>query len=524
MSEHISTKVKHKSRKLLFRVLFSRAMISCLLLLVQLGVLLFLYTKVSAYLDYYMTGFLIFSMIIIIFVINRDGRPEFKMAWMLPMCVFPIFGALLYILIQVNPGTIGLQRSMRRVKEATRLYCETAPEVTAALQESSPYMANLAYYMEHTGGAPTYQNTGVEYYPVGEDAFVAFKEELNKAKKFIFIEFFIISEGMMWETILDILKRKVTEGVEVRVMYDGTCAFASLPYSYAKKLQKYGIKAKAYAPIKPMLSTHQNNRDHRKILDIDGRVAFTGGINLADEYINQKVVYGYWKDTTIKVEGDAVCSMTMLFLQMWNVGETVEEDYAKYINIKTDRLPKEGDGFVIPYGDEPTNEEDVAEDVYRDMLNKACDYVHITTPYLIVDHEMLSAICFAAKRGVDVKIVIPHIPDKKIAFYIAKTFYVPLMKAGVKVYEYEPGFMHAKSFVADGKRAVVGSINLDYRSLYHHFECAVYMYKNKVIEDIERDFQHTIKQSILITPEEYKKVSVWEKIVGRVFKIFSPLM
>ncbi len=523
MSDHISEKVRHKGRRMLFRILFSRTMITFVLLLFQILVLFGVFYYLNPYLEYFITGFSIMSAVLIVYMINLNNRPEFKLAWMIPLCVFPLFGVLLYLFVRINPGAVGLKKEMRRTRADTAKYMVTESSIRNELESNEPHFSDLSFYLEHTGGFPTYRNTALDYYSSGEDAFVAIKEALEQAKNFIFIEFFIISEGIMWNTILEILKRKAAEGVEVRVMYDGTCTVACLPYSYPSRLRKMGFKAKMYAPIKPFLSTHQNNRDHRKIIDIDGRIGFTGGINLADEYINEKNLYGHWKDTAIRVEGDAVKSMTAMFLQMWDAAEPHREQEDQYFDVCQEKLSN-AEGYVVPYGDDPTNNEDVAEDVYRDLLNKARKYVHIMTPYLILDHEMLSAICFAAKRGVDVELILPHVPDKTIPFLIAKTYYETLRLAGVKVYEYEPGFIHAKSFVCDGEKAVVGSINLDYRSLYHHFECAVYIYKNRVIEAIEKDFRETVQKSILITEEEYKKVTIIQRIIGSVSKIFGPLM
>lgn len=508
---------------MLFRILFSRTMITFILLLIQILVLFGVFYYLNPYREYFVVGFYIFSAILVVYMINLNSRPEFKLAWMIPLCVFPLFGVLLYLFVMINPGAIGLKKEMKKTRMATKQYLSEQPDITAQLESEEPHFADISYYLQHTGGFPTYRNTDAVYYPSGESVFVAIKEELEKAKDFIFIEFFIISEGIMWNSILDILKKKVKEGVEVRVMYDGTCTVACLPYSYPKRLRAMGIKAKMYAPIIPFLSTHQNNRDHRKNLIVDGKVGFTGGINLADEYINERNLYGHWKDTAIKVSGDAVRSMVALFLQMWNVSEPRPWNDEHYLDVKHEKLAT-AEGYIVPYGDEPTNEEDIAEDIYRDILNKARKYVHIMTPYLIVDHEMLSALCFAAKRGVDVQLVLPHVPDKTIPFLIAKTYYQTLIKAGVKIYEYKPGFIHAKSFVCDGEKAVVGSINLDYRSLYHHFECAIYIYKHRVIHDVEADFQDTIRKSILITSEEYRKVNILQRIIGRIFKIFGSLM
>ena len=384
-------------------------------------------------------------------------------------------------------------------------------------------MANLASYVSDKGGFPVFDNSKVEYFPLGEDKFKALVEELEKAQKFIFMEYFIVAEGRMWNTILEILKRKVKEGVEVRFMYDGTCTVSLLPHSYPKKLEAYGIRCKVFNPIKPALSTTQNNRDHRKIVVIDGHTAFTGGINLADEYINEKERFGHWKDTAVMVKGEAVRSFTWMFLQLWGYN-VKDENYEKYLDIEQPVCPVSRRGYVIPYGDSPLDTENVGELVYMDILNTARDYVHIMTPYLILDNEMITALTYAAKRGVDVKIIMPGIPDKTYAFALAKTYYPELLRAGVKIYQYEPGFVHAKEFTSDGNKAVVGTINLDYRSLYLHFECAVYMYQVDEIARIEDDFQATLQECREITLEEYKKEKLSTRFYGRMLRLIAPLM
>ena len=304
-------------------------------------------------------------------------------------------------------------------------------------------------------------------------------------------------------------------------MYDGTCSLILLPYNYPKKMEKMGIKCKIFSPIKPALSTYQNNRDHRKILVIDGNVAFTGGINLADEYINKKVVYGHWKDIGIMLKGEAVKSLTLMFLQVWNINSKEEEDYGKYIS---NAREEDAEGYVMPYGDSPVDNENAGELVYMDVINTAKDYVHIMTPYLILDNEMMTSLKYAAKSGVDVKLILPHIPDKWYAYLLARTYYKELIEAGVKIYEYTPGFVHAKAFVSDDKKAVVGTINLDYRSLYLHFECAVFTYKTTLAYDVEKDFQETLKKCEKITIENCKKFSIFKRIIGQILRLFAPLM
>ena len=305
-------------------------------------------------------------------------------------------------------------------------------------------------------------------------------------------------------------------------MYDGMCSIAMLPWSFPETLKKKGINCKIFSPIVPALSTCQNNRDHRKIVVIDGKVAFTGGVNIGDEYINEYDKYGHWKDTSIMLKGDAVKSFVLMFLQMWNIDEKTLKDYEKYINTEENLI--KNSSYVIPYSDNPYDEDNIGEQVYMDIINTAKKYVHIMTPYLILDNEMIMALKYAAKRGVDTVIIMPHVPDKIYAYLLARTYYEELLEAGVKIYEYTPGFVHAKVFISDDDEAVVGTINLDFRSLYLNFECAAYMYRNSAINYIEKDFERTLEECENITLENHKKYSVFKKIIGRILRLFAPLM
>ncbi len=378
---------------------------------------------------------------------------------------------------------------------------------------------DLCRYVNRSGYFPIYKNTSTTFFPSGEAKFEAMLEELKKAEKFIFLEYFIITEGLMWGSILKILADKASQGVDVRVMYDGMCEISTLTADYPKRLEKLGIKCKPFSPIHPFLSSHYNYRDHRKILVIDGKVAFTGGVNLADEYINQEERFGHWKDTAVMVKGQAVKSFTLMFLQMWNL----TEQEVKWDECKVE-ASAESDGYVMPYCDCPLDGERVGESVYMDILYRAKHYVHIMTPYLILDNELETALKYAAQRGVDVKIILPGIPDKKIAYSLAKSHYPQLVKYGVKIYEYDPGFVHAKIFVSDNEKAVVGTINLDYRSLYHHFECAAYMYMTSCVSEIEADYQETLKKCSAVTNESIKNEKIFYKVFGAIVKILAPLM
>ena len=351
-------------------------------------------------------------------------------------------------------------------------------------------------------------------------------EELRKAERYIFMEYFIVEKGEMWDSILEILKEKAAAGVEVRFMYDGMCSLTLMPYGYPKQLEKYGIHCKMFSPVRPVLSSYQNNRDHRKITVIDGHTAFTGGVNLADEYINRKVRFGHWKDTAIMLKGDAATGFLMMFLQMWNITEHRTDDYARYLYRPATQKPKEPDctGFVMPYGDSPLDNETVGQHVYMDILNESRYYVHIMTPYLILDSDMITSLTFAAKRGIETIIIMPHIPDKIYAYLLARSYYAELLQAGVKIYEYMPGFVHAKVFTSDNTKAVVGSINMDYRSLHLHFECAVYLFRNPAVQQAEADFQETLKHCQEITLEDCRTYPMPKKIAGKVLRLFAPLM
>ena len=339
--------------------------------------------------------------------------------------------------------------------------------------------------------------------------------------------FIINTKDSMWKRIEEILTKKSAEGVDVRVLYDGTCSIYLLPYKYPKHIEKLGIKCRMFSPPIPFLSTHYNNRDHRKIMVIDGKTAFTGGVNISDEYINEEHPFGHWKDVGVMMQGNAAFDFTVMFLQMWSATEHKRKeelefsDMQKYLvkygsSMKQESMAVEAEcaGYVIPYADNPVDDENVGRNVYIDMLNQAKEYVYIMTPYLILDGEMLTAITFAAKRGVDVRIILPHIPDKWYAFVLAQSNYQVLLEAGVKVYEYTPGFVHAKVFVADGERAVVGSINLDYRSLYWHYECAAYLYKVPAIKDIYNDFINLVSWRFTIDGNRYGWIVYWQNLHG----------
>ena len=519
----VKNEVSGTAKKGLFRIVFSRTGIILLLIALQAAVFIGMPLYLEEYMTYIYGATTILEVVVLIYIINSEGNPAFKMTWMLCVLAFPIIGTLFYLFVKMQFGSSYMEHRLAKLRIETDPYLQQEPKVLEALWASKSANAQLSYYLSQRLGFPTYRNTEVKYFPLGEYKFKALVEELKKAKKYIFMEYFIVEEGYMWGTILNILRHKAEEGVEVRFMYDGMCAISMLPYDYPNKINRWGIKCKMVNKVKPFLSTTQNNRDHRKICVIDGCVGFTGGINLGDEYINRKERFGHWKDTAVMLKGDAVQSLTMIFLQMWNVDERKEEDYRRYLTPKTPGLKREL-GYVSPYADSPFDNENVGEEVYFHILNHAKKYVHIMTPYLILDNEMITTLTRAAKSGIEVIIIMPHIPDKWYAFVVAKTYYKELIESGVQIYEYTPGFVHAKVFVADDDTATVGTINLDYRSLYLHFECGTFIYNNSEIDRIERDFQQTLAKCHKVTLIEVKKRSAFTKIAGQVLRLIAPLM
>ncbi|MCQ2539470.1 MAG: cardiolipin synthase [Acetatifactor sp.] len=503
-------------------IIYGRTFVLVLGFLLQLLFLIEGYVVLRNYSLVFYAIFVLIGVIAILYIYNHRGNPDMKLAWMFPIAVFPIFGAVFYMTILFQPGSKILKRRLSGLSEKTEKLLPENAELRKRLREENPHMAQLAYYLYKKDNSPVYENTTVTYYALGDNMFPDMVEELKKAKKFIFLEYFIISEGELWETVLEILKEKAGEGVEVRVMYDGTNVLFQLPGSYPKKLRAEGIQCELFAPIKLIFSSHYNNRDHRKICVIDGEVAFTGGINLADEYINRREKYGHWKDVGVRLKGSATARFTCMFLEMWNAAVRGKEDFEPYL--LRPEITELSDGYVIPYSSNPLGEEMIGESVYLDMINTAHTYVHIMTPYLILDHRMLSALRYSAMRGVEVCILMPHVPDKKMTFALAKTYYRPLMECGVRIYEYTPGFVHAKVFSVDGVKAVVGTVNLDYRSLYHHFECGVILYRNSQIAAIEKDYRETLEKSQLQTLSMLEERSVGEKLRSYFMRIIAPLL
>ena len=512
-------------KKGLLRIIFSRLGGIILLLILQVMMIFSLFTWFSNYVPYYSTVKVVFTVAMILYLFNSDMDSSAKLTWMFIISILPFSGSIFLAFTQIEVGHIAMKKRMLKIMKDTSDSLPTDESVLKELEEDESGITEMSHYLSTTGDFPIYNNTEVTYFPIGEAKFEALLEELEKAEKYIFLEYFIITEGYMWGRILKILTEKVKQGVEVRVLYDGMCEMSQLPHNYAERLQTFGIKAKTFSKIHPFVSTYYNYRDHRKVLVIDGKVAFNGGVNLADEYINRQERFGHWKDSAVMVKGDAVKAYTLMFLQMWaeDSGQVELGDYLKGGNTYQSHsiVPS---GYVMPYSDIPLDGEKVGENIYMDVLNRAHKYVHIMTPYLVLDDELRTAIKYAANRGVEISIILPGIPDKRMAYALAKSHYKDLVKAGVHIYEYEPGFVHTKNFISDDIKAIVGTINLDYRSLYHHFECATYMYKTACIADIEQDFQDTLTKCRKVTLDTIKHEKLYYKLMGPLVKLIAPLM
>ena len=508
--------------KKILRFITQRVVITALLIVLQALLLFGFIWKLDNYFVYFYAGSVLLSLLITLGIINSKSNPAYKIAWLIPILLFPVFGGLVYLLFGSDRTGRYLRKKLQGIGTEMDNVIGEAHRRSGA-EQLPPDAANQSRYISHYAYCPPYQNTTTEYLPLGEVKFERMVEELKKAKHYIFLEYFIIQEGKMWNTILDILRQKAAEGVDVRVIYDDMGCIMILPTGYDRTLEQMGIKCRIFNPFVPILSSRFNTRDHRKICVIDGNVGFTGGINLADEYINAYEKHGHWKDTSILLKGEAVFNLTVMFLSMWDYldGTTGKTDYSRYYPTVWDENAK---GYVQPFADNPLDDEAVGETVYLNLINKAKRYVYITTPYLILSSEMLTALTSAAKCGVDVRIITPHIPDKWYVHAVSRSHYQPLIEAGVKIYEYTPGFIHAKTFVVDDDYAVVGTINLDYRSLYLHFECAVWMYQTPSVAQVRDDFFKTQQISQEITLEECRSLSFPRRLGRSVLRVFAPLM
>lgn len=508
----------------LLKFMFHRVVIVGAFIALQAAILVGMILKFNDYFVYFYALCILLSVAAVLGIISNKSNPGYKIAWIIPILLFPIFGGLFYMMFGNHQISRRDKQKMIGIEEEMMKVLKQDKPILPLIEKQSETAANQSRYIENHAYCPPYTDTYTEYLPIGEIAFERLKEELRKAEHYIFLEYFIIEEGKMWNGILDILKEKIAEGVDVRVIYDDVGCIMTLPYKYNKHLEEMGIKCCVFNPFVPILSVRLNNRDHRKIAVIDGHTGFTGGINLADEYINAYAKHGHWKDTAIMLKGEAVWNLTVMFLSVWTYTTGTKEDYNAYRPHIYQKEAIKAAGYVQPFSDSPLDQEAVGETVYLNLINKAKKYIYINTPYLIIDNEMVTALSMAAKSGVDVRIVTPHIADKWYVHAVTRAYYEILLESGVKIYEYTPGFIHAKTFVVDDLYSVVGTINLDYRSLYLHFECGVWLYKTESVYAIKEDFLKTLEVCESISVEACRQLPWYKKIGRSILRVFAPLM
>lgn len=510
--------------KKIFRLISNRIVLVALVLFLQL----FWFVGLGYFLNdryiYFSMAIKVIAVLTVLWLVNQRINPSYKLTWTIVILIFPIIGIVLYFIMGKSRLAKRFCHEYERVLEEQGEILKEKCEDRLELKARDKMASNQSIYLRDYADSPLYKNTITEYYPVGEDWFAKYIEELKKAEHYIFLEYFILAEGYMWDTVREILIEKAAKGVDVRLIYDDFGCITTLPPRFYKELQANGIKCAAFNPVRPFLNIILNNRDHRKITVIDGHTAFTGGINLADEYINQKERFGHWKDSGIYLYGEAVWNFTVMFLRMWSVITHMDCEFELFRPYQYHVDGFESDGFVQPYGDIPMDNETVGEHVYLNIISQSTDYLYIFTPYLILDNETMKALCLSAKRGVDVRIVTPGIPDKKIVFLLTQSYYEELLEAGVRIYQYSPGFLHSKSFVCDDEVAVVGTINLDYRSLYLHFECGVWLYQTKSVSQVKQDFLDTLEVSSEITLDFCKNRNIVVRAAQSILRLVAPLV
>lgn len=498
-----------------------RYIIAILITIFEVAAIIGIVFVLCIYVPYFYILCWITQIACVIKIIASDDNPDYKVPWLLFVMILPVAGFMLYFIFYSRVLKKKYVKRLKDIKENT--YRKDDSKLFDNMICENPLAASQAKMLCDIADTHLFTNTKQTYFPLGEDMHIKLLEDLDKAEKFIYMEYFIIEEGKFWNSILEILKKKAADGVEVKVIYDDIGCMMTLSGNYHKVLAKYGIEATAFSRLRGNADSEFNNRSHRKITVIDGKIGYTGGINLADEYINEIVKHGHWKDTAIRLEGEAVWELTKLFLVDFGI------NVKKIPAISSELFPRQSniseDGYVIPFGDgpNPLYKRRVGKSVIQNMLNTATKYVYMTTPYLIIDNDLCLSIENAALRGVDVKIIVPHIPDKKLVFGMTQSFYPRLMAAGVHIYEYEPGFIHAKSYVSDDKYAMIGTINLDYRSLVHHFENGVWLYNCKSIQSVKSDVERTLNKSIYVT-RDMLKMNILRRFIRAVVRIFAPML
>jgi len=504
----------------LTKLLFQRLVIVSVALLAELAVMFATFHWFSEYAPWFGAVLRVGAVVLTLYIVSARGDPAYKIAWIIPILVLPVFGVVLYLTFGGNRLSKRIKKSLRLVEKTMQTHLHQDRHILDHLQTVNPAAEAPAYYLASKANCPIYGKTATEYFPDGGLCYARMLEDLKSAKRFIYLEYFIIQQGRMWDSILEILREKAAAGVDVRVIYDDFGCITKLPSGYYKKLEAMGIRSRPFNPFVPVMSPLLNNRDHRKFMIIDGVVGFTGGMNLADEYINETHPFGHWKDCGIRLEGDAVWSMTIMFLSMWNL---IRKDLSREL-VPPPHDVEEARGYVQPFTDCPLDREAVSETVLLNLIARASRSVYIMTPYLVLDSAMRSALCVAAKSGIDVRIITPGIPDKKYVYAVTRANYDELLEAGVRIYEYTPGFIHSKVVCVDMTCAVVGTVNMDFRSLYLHFEDGVFLYHTDSVQQISDDFADTLPHCREVNSREHLERSAIVRIAEMCLRVFSPLM
>ena len=509
--------------KLFYRSVYSRLIINFFFIALQISLLIPFIIRLQKYLEVYFGASLILSASFMIFLVNKKGKNEFKLAWILPMLILPLFSIAAYLMYHTNRGSIRQFKRLAELRTETEAYLPPAANIESPDSHQSSKYSDLIYYLSKKNSFYPYQNCDVKYFSCGEEYFVDLLSSIRAAQKYIFFEFFIIELDESWTEIMAALEERIQHGVEVRILCDGLGSPVFSSARYQKFLHSKGIQSKVFAKIVPVFSTYLNNRDHRKIIIIDGNTAYSGGLNLANEYFNRgKNRFSYWKDNAVRIQGEAVHTLLQLFLQNWNINSKNHAEDLAFLQANYQKY--EASGLTIPYGDDFYNNKDIAENIYLYIINNAKKYLNITTPYLLIDNQMQEALLFAAERGVEVSIILPSVPDHFLTFCVGKTFLESFVNSGIKVYLYQKGFIHAKTFISDNAIATIGSVNLDYRSLFHHFENGVVFIDSPIVFDAKNDFDTTLADCQLMQKDDYKKIPWFIRFCGRLFRIFAPLM
>jgi cardiolipin synthase len=519
---------KHREKislKRIVSILLHRVVLVSLMLLAQIALIVVMIVRFSMYFSYFYLGCIIVSLAVAVYIICNRSVSAYKIAWLVPILLVPLFGGFIYLLL--GGYRVGYRKDtrFRTIDRRGQEHLANVPDARQELGQTMPHALKTSDLIRNTSHYPVCQGYS-KYYTLGDEAFPDLLEALRGAEHFIFLEYFIIQPGEMWDAILKILIEKAEQGVEVRLIYDDFGSMFTLPPHYARRLQKKGIHCAVFNPFIPVLSTRLNNRDHRKILVVDGTVAFTGGYNLADEYINRVDRFGHWKDSGVRITGDAVRSVTVMFLSMWDsiTGKQTDfDDYYVPISMGGARLEEDAPGYLQPYCVHPNDDDHLAESLLVNLIDRANRYIYFTTPYLVIDETLTHALCRAAKSGVDVRIITPHIPDKKMVFELTRANYTLLLEAGVRIYEYTPGFMHSKNVVVDDCYAVVGTINLDYRSLFLHYECGVLLCGSETVLRVRDDILATTRQSEEIEENSFRPGPL-KRLYRALLRVLAPLL